>query len=159
MGLMTRGGGSLSQQVSSHATAYLMCPLSSLSSIPSFSVSAKREKDLHEQVVSPACTAPLSPPTFDFQPSALLLRLLRRRPRLTYFPSRRSPKMETYTLPYMPTELSQIHVRLFKNVSNAKDLRAGLIAAATMEGEAGDLERDKYDYCFVEAKTVRCSLL
>jgi EKC/KEOPS complex subunit CGI121/TPRKB len=65
--------------------------------------------------------------------------------------------METYTLPYMPTELSQIHVRLFKNVSNAKDLRAGLIAAATMEGEAGDLERDKYDYCFVEAKTVRCS--
>lgn len=62
----------MSQQVSSRATAYLMCPLSSLSSLPSFSVSAKREKGLYEQVVSPPCTAPLSPPTVDFQPSALL---------------------------------------------------------------------------------------
>lgn len=53
MNLMTRGGGSLRQQVSLHATAYLMRPLSSLSSLPSFSVSAKREKDLHGQVVSP----------------------------------------------------------------------------------------------------------
>jgi EKC/KEOPS complex subunit CGI121/TPRKB len=62
--------------------------------------------------------------------------------------------METYTLPYMPTELSRIHVRLFGNVTNAAALRASLIAAAGMEGEAGQLERDRYDFCFVEAKTV-----
>lgn len=63
--------------------------------------------------------------------------------------------MESYTLSYMPTELSRIHVRLFKNVTNAGAIRSSLIAAASMEGEAGERERDRYDYCFVEARTVR----
>lgn len=81
-------------------------------------------------------------------PDLHLLRLLSTPPNFV------QPSMETYTLPYMPTELSGIHVRLFKNVRNSAAIRASLIAAASMEGEAGVQERDRYDYCFVEAKTV-----
>jgi len=54
----------------------------------------------------------------------------------------------------MPEELSQIHICLFKNVSNAKAIKASLIAASSMDGPGGDEEREKYDFCFVEGKTV-----
>lgn len=63
--------------------------------------------------------------------------------------------MESYSLEHMPTELSQIHLQLFKNVTNAAELRSGLVAAASLEGDAGERERERYDYCFIEAKTVR----
>jgi len=62
--------------------------------------------------------------------------------------------MESYTLPHMPEELSQIHICLFKNVSNAKDIKSSLIAASSMDEPEGDDEREKYDFCFVEGKTV-----
>ena len=62
--------------------------------------------------------------------------------------------MESYTLPHMPSELSCVHVCLFKHVSNAKAIKQALIAASSMEGPEGDEERDKYDFCFVEGKTV-----
>lgn len=62
--------------------------------------------------------------------------------------------MESYLLSHMPTELSQIHLSLFTNVKNAADIRSSLIAAATMEGPSGDSQREKYDFCFIEAKSV-----
>ncbi|KAL7410879.1 kinase binding protein CGI-121-domain-containing protein [Mrakia frigida] len=62
--------------------------------------------------------------------------------------------MESYTLPHMPEELSQIHICLFKNVSNAKAIKTSLIAASSMLGAEGDEEREKYDFCFVEGKTI-----
>lgn len=63
--------------------------------------------------------------------------------------------METFRLPYLPDELSTIHIALFRDVQNSKAIRSALIAAATTEGPEGDLERDRYDFCFLEAKTVR----
>ncbi|CDZ98779.1 Cell growth regulatory protein CGR11 [Phaffia rhodozyma] len=62
--------------------------------------------------------------------------------------------MEVYPLSHMPEELSQVHIALFTNVRNAAEIRSSLIAAATMDGPAGDSERDKYDFCFIEAKSI-----
>lgn len=62
--------------------------------------------------------------------------------------------MESYALPHMPSELSQIHICLFKNVSNTKAIKTSLIAASSMNGPEGDDERDKYDFCFVEGNVV-----
>lgn len=47
-----------------------------------------------------------------------------------------------------------MHICLFKGVSNAKAIKAALIAASAMDGPDGDIEREKYDFCFMEGKTV-----
>jgi hypothetical protein len=62
--------------------------------------------------------------------------------------------MESYHLSQFPVDHSSVHLAFFKNVTNSADLRKRLVAAATMEGEEGDRERDLLDYAFVEANMV-----
>lgn len=62
--------------------------------------------------------------------------------------------MESYHLSQFPVDHSSVHLAFFKNVTNSADLRKRLVAAATMEGEEGDKERDLLDYAFVEANMV-----
>ncbi|KAG7529522.1 hypothetical protein FFLO_05590 [Filobasidium floriforme] len=62
--------------------------------------------------------------------------------------------MESYHLSHFPVDHSSVHLAFFKNVTNSADLRKRLVAAATMEGEEGDRERDLLDYAFVEANMI-----
>jgi hypothetical protein len=62
--------------------------------------------------------------------------------------------MESYHLSQFPVDHSSVHLAFYKNVTNSADLRKRLVAAATMEGEEGDRERDLLDYAFVEANMV-----
>ncbi|KAH8083561.1 CGI-121-domain-containing protein [Filobasidium floriforme] len=62
--------------------------------------------------------------------------------------------MESYHLSQFPDDHSSVHLAFFKNVTNSADLRKRLVAAATMEGEEGDQERDLLDYAFVEANMI-----
>lgn len=66
--------------------------------------------------------------------------------------------MESYHLSQFPVDHSSVHLAFFKNVTNSADLRKRLVAAATMEGEEGDRERDLLDYAFVEANMVSSSV-
>jgi EKC/KEOPS complex subunit CGI121/TPRKB len=66
--------------------------------------------------------------------------------------------MESYNLPHFPVEHSSIHLAFFRNVTNSADLRKRLVAAATMEGSEGDVERDILDYAFIEANMVSFEL-
>lgn len=62
--------------------------------------------------------------------------------------------METYTFDNFPPYGKQIHITLFKNVSNAAEIRKRLIAASTMEGKEGDKAREEVDFGFVDASMV-----
>ncbi|KAI0314734.1 CGI-121-domain-containing protein [Amylostereum chailletii] len=62
--------------------------------------------------------------------------------------------METLTYDHFPASLSTAHVALFVGVSNAKALRARIVAAATREGPEGDAERQAVNFAFVDARLV-----
>ena len=65
--------------------------------------------------------------------------------------------METFTLPTpaYPAELCSISMALFLDIPDAAGLRARLISASTMQGAAGDDERAKVDFAFLDARSVR----
>lgn len=62
--------------------------------------------------------------------------------------------MQTLDLPY---DLF-LHFALFCDISNAAALRRRLIDASTLpDDEAGNAERSRVDYAFIDASTVRSS--
>ena len=67
--------------------------------------------------------------------------------------------METYTLPVLayPAELCSISMALFCDIESAAGLRKRLIAASSMEGSAGDVERRAVDFAFLDARMVSCA--
>lgn len=67
--------------------------------------------------------------------------------------------METYAYPAFPQQYSNIHIALFKNVTNAPQIRKRLIEASQMTGPEGDKAREEVDFGFVEANLVRLSLI
>ena len=61
--------------------------------------------------------------------------------------------MESYN-PTTAKGFQTFHLALFRGVRNAGALRERLIGAASMVGEAGELERERVAYGFVDAKMV-----
>jgi hypothetical protein len=62
--------------------------------------------------------------------------------------------METFTLSHFPTEVRKVHIALFREVTNAPQIRQRLIAAATTEGPEGDEARKEVDFGFIEGTLV-----
>lgn len=62
--------------------------------------------------------------------------------------------MQTFRYDHFPLDVSCVHVGLFTNVTNAAQLRARLIQASLIQGEAGDVEREAVNFAFVEARLV-----
>jgi EKC/KEOPS complex subunit CGI121/TPRKB len=60
----------------------------------------------------------------------------------------------TANYPHHPAYLSVLHIALFGNVTNAAELRAKLIQAATLEGSEGNIARDAVNFAFVDARLV-----
>jgi hypothetical protein len=65
--------------------------------------------------------------------------------------------METYTLDNFPPNVGTVHVAYFENVTNAREIRHRLVAAATAEGPEGEAARAAIDFGFVEAGLVSMS--
>ena len=66
--------------------------------------------------------------------------------------------METFTFPHIPTQphhSGTAHFALFRNVTNAAQLRKRIVEAARMEGERGESEREAVGFGFVDARLVR----
>ncbi|ETW84598.1 hypothetical protein HETIRDRAFT_314488 [Heterobasidion irregulare TC 32-1] len=66
--------------------------------------------------------------------------------------------METYTYPHFPQHISIVHVALFTSVSNAKEIRARIVKASTVEGPDGDDERENVNFAFIDAKLITSEL-
>ncbi|OSX60740.1 hypothetical protein POSPLADRAFT_1148484 [Postia placenta MAD-698-R-SB12] len=62
--------------------------------------------------------------------------------------------MQTFRYDHFPLDVSCVHVGLFTNVTNAAQLRARLIQASLIQGEAGDVEREAVNFAFVEARLI-----
>jgi EKC/KEOPS complex subunit CGI121/TPRKB len=54
-----------------------------------------------------------------------------------------------------PPALTGVHIALFTSVTNAAALRAQIVQAATLEGNAGDMAREAVDFAFVDTRLVR----
>lgn len=63
--------------------------------------------------------------------------------------------METHTYPHLPAEVSTVHIALYSNVLNSKELKERLVTASNLPGPDGDREREVVNYAFVDAKLVR----
>lgn len=62
--------------------------------------------------------------------------------------------METFTYSHFDRHHSAVHVALFLDVSNAKDLRARIVNASTLAGDAGGVERETVNFAFIDARLV-----
>jgi EKC/KEOPS complex subunit CGI121/TPRKB len=51
-----------------------------------------------------------------------------------------------------------VYVGLFKDITNAAELRARIVAAATMDGAAGDAAREEVNFAFIDARLVRVAV-
>jgi len=60
-------------------------------------------------------------------------------------------KMEAYRFPHFG---ASVYVAMFNNVRNAYSLRARLVAASTMTGEEGKMERAAVNFAFIDAQLV-----
>lgn len=67
--------------------------------------------------------------------------------------------MESFAFPHLPAHLQNIYICFFANVSNSKYLRARLISASTLPGDAGDAEREAVNFAFLDPKAVRSLVL
>ncbi|PPQ73107.1 hypothetical protein CVT26_014728 [Gymnopilus dilepis] len=66
--------------------------------------------------------------------------------------------MESLCYPQFDSRHSQVHIALFRNVSNAAAVKARIIAASTAEGEFGEKEREAVNFAFVEARMITSKL-
>lgn len=66
--------------------------------------------------------------------------------------------MESLHFPHFEPKHSQVHIALFRGVSNAAALKSRLVAAATAEGDYGEKEREAVNFAFVDARLVRHNL-
>lgn len=64
--------------------------------------------------------------------------------------------MESYVLPAQayPDELQEITLALWTDVVNAAEVRQRFIAASTMAGDQGILERQLLDFAFLDGSMV-----
>lgn len=65
-----------------------------------------------------------------------------------------NPNMETFTYPHFDHHQSVVHVALFLDVSNAKDLRTRIVKASTLTEDAGVAERETVNFAFIDARLV-----
>lgn len=63
--------------------------------------------------------------------------------------------MEVFEYPQFSRHLSRVFVALFTHVSNAPEIRSRIISAATMTGDAGEEERERLNFAFIDPKAVR----
>ncbi|EIM85448.1 CGI-121-domain-containing protein [Stereum hirsutum FP-91666 SS1] len=66
--------------------------------------------------------------------------------------------METFTYPHFDHHQSVVHVALFLDVSNAKDLRTRIVNASTLTEDAGDVERETVNFAFIDARLITSRL-
>ncbi|KXN90555.1 hypothetical protein AN958_04227 [Leucoagaricus sp. SymC.cos] len=66
--------------------------------------------------------------------------------------------MDLFYFPHLTPDRAATHVALFRNVKNAASLRKRIISAATMEGEAGELEREEVNFAFIDARLITSRL-
>ncbi|KAG8808728.1 hypothetical protein FRC18_004881 [Serendipita sp. 400] len=59
--------------------------------------------------------------------------------------------MEVYHIPHFG---ASVHTALFHDVSNASALRSRLVAASTMQGEEGVMERGAVNFAFIDARLI-----
>lgn len=62
--------------------------------------------------------------------------------------------METYNFEAFPEPYNIVHIALFREVENAREIRSRLITAATTEGPDGDRLKAEVDFGFLEARMV-----
>jgi EKC/KEOPS complex subunit CGI121/TPRKB len=62
------------------------------------------------------------------------------------------------TYDYHPAHLQALHIALFTNVTNAAQLRADIVRAATLDGAEGDAAKDAVNFAFINARLVRLRL-
>lgn len=129
-----------------------------LASPPSTTIVATHDHHLHFPFSPQSPSSPRNPVRFIFRieepacPSLVHLLSPVNSPRLD--PSAyASTIMESFSLDHLPAELRNVHVGLFQNVKNAQELKTNLVAAA-VNPDAHD-ERERLDFSFIEAKTVR----
>jgi len=63
--------------------------------------------------------------------------------------------MESLNFPHFDPKHSQVHIALFRDVTNAASLKSRIVAAATAKGEHGDKEREAVNFAFIDARLVR----
>ncbi|KAF9475898.1 CGI-121-domain-containing protein [Pholiota conissans] len=66
--------------------------------------------------------------------------------------------MESLHFPQFDPQISQVSIALFTKVSNAGALKLRIIAAATAEGQAGDVEREAVNFAFIDARLITSKL-
>jgi len=49
---------------------------------------------------------------------------------------------------------AKAHIALLRNVDNAAEVKARIIAASIVEGDSGDAEREAVNFAFIEASLV-----
>jgi EKC/KEOPS complex subunit CGI121/TPRKB len=65
--------------------------------------------------------------------------------------------MNTTAFSHFTPNHSQAYIALFRNVSNASDIKTRIISAAAAEGDAGEKEREAVNFAFIDARLVRTS--
>lgn len=67
--------------------------------------------------------------------------------------------MDLFYFPHLTPDRATTHIALFRDVKNAAALRKRIISASTMEGDAGELEREEVNFAFIDARLVSPSCL
>jgi len=65
-------------------------------------------------------------------------------------------RMNTTAFSHFTPNHSQAYIALFRNVSNASDIKTRIISAAAA-GDAGEKEREAVNFAFIDARLVRTS--
>ena len=63
--------------------------------------------------------------------------------------------MNTTAFSHFTSNHSQAYIALFRNVSNASDIKTRIISAAAAQGDAGEKEREAVNFAFIDARLVR----
>ncbi|KIM42761.1 hypothetical protein M413DRAFT_18501 [Hebeloma cylindrosporum] len=66
--------------------------------------------------------------------------------------------MESLNFPHFEAKHSQVHIALFRGVTNAAALKSRIVAAATAEGEHGEKEREAVNFAFIDARLITSKL-
>jgi EKC/KEOPS complex subunit CGI121/TPRKB len=56
--------------------------------------------------------------------------------------------------PHFNQAHSQVFITLFRNVSNAAEIKGRIVAASIAEGESGERQRETVNFAFLDARLV-----
>ncbi|PPQ78807.1 hypothetical protein CVT25_010676 [Psilocybe cyanescens] len=62
--------------------------------------------------------------------------------------------MESLQFPHFDSRCSNVHIALFRNVSNSSSIKSRIIEASTTEGELGEKAREAVNFAFINARLV-----